>query len=219
MSLTLAPSVFLAYRLVQQEFFSAAAQRFVRESVAVRDDVTLVLGDVDAKQREIVLTLFGAGVTPDFEAGLRKQLAARGLGDATLKLRHPSEEKLDINLLRDELLRGVKGVVQDHAARVAALEAKVEQAKLDKPRELPDTKGIEAEIRVLFPAVKQLQVAASSRRGAEGGEKIELLVAVEAARGFAADHAQRIRRWLETRFPDAEINVAVGSLTGRSGGR
>lgn len=218
-SLTLAPSVFLAYQLVHQEFFSAAAQRFVRESVAVRDDVTLVLSDVDAKQREIALTLFGAGVTPAFEEDLRKQLVVRGLGDATLKLRHPSEEKLDVNLLRDELSRGIKAVVQDNAARVAALEARQAQAQQDMRPALPDTARIEAEIRVLFPAVRSLRVNAGIRQNEEGSERVALLVAVEATKGFAADHASRIKRWLETRFPNYEVDVAVGSLASRRGGR
>ena len=219
-SLTLVPSVYLAYQLVHQEFFSAAAQRFVRESVAVHDDVTLVLSDVDAKQRQIVLTLFGTGVTPAFEEGLRKQLAARGLGDAQLKLRHPSEEKLDVNLLRDELSRGIKAVVQDNVTRLAALEAQLKQTQQNNQPALPDTTRIEAEIRVLFPAIKALQLTAGTRQHDESGQEgVELLVALEAGRGFASDNSVRIQRWLETRFPDVEVNVVVGNLTRRSEGR
>lgn len=211
--LTLAPSIYFAYRLVQEEFFMAAAQRFVREDIAARENVTLLLSDIDPAQRTILLTLFGAGVTPALEQELNQRLAAAGLASATLRVRHPSQEKLDLGTLRAELqkdlLRGVAAAVKDNSTRIAALEAQV----AERQTAAADFSTLEAEIRALFPMLRDLKVSGGADPGAGAARRTRLLVGIDAPRRFPASEMARLKRWLATRYPDVEIGVVVGRLS------
>lgn len=201
--LMLVPSIYLAYRLVQEEIFTATAQRFVEDSIAPHEDVALVLSDIDPKQRSIVLTLFGVGVTPEFEQELNRKLSAHGLNGVALRVRHPSEAKLDLTTFQ-----GAVAATKENAARIAALEARdtIKQAVAI------DTAALEAEIRALFPAVKDMKVTNRAPKITGANARDVILVAIEPVKSFPASEAARLKRWLVTRFPDADVKVVVGRL-------
>ncbi|MEZ4756636.1 MAG: DUF389 domain-containing protein [Flavobacteriales bacterium] len=84
--LTVAPSIWLAVRLVQQNTFKQRADRFVAMEAGIPDNY-LVQRTVDPVGRSIVLTYMGSGVDSVHEAQLRKRLEVYELEGCDLQIR------------------------------------------------------------------------------------------------------------------------------------
>jgi uncharacterized hydrophobic protein (TIGR00271 family) len=212
-TVTLVPSIYLAYQLVHEEIFAANAERFILAAFQNRDDVTLLAREIDPKARSMVLTTIGQGAKPALELTLNTRLAAMGLEDATLKIRHPSEAKLDINSLKKELQRDVLRTTamtsEQNAARIAALEARL--AELNTT--FAELTQVENEIRAQLPALKKVLVTGTAQDDANGKHHITVLVAIDSPGRLPASETERLKRWLKTRMPNAEIHIVVGKLS------
>ncbi|MGB0128064.1 MAG: TIGR00341 family protein [Rhodocyclaceae bacterium] len=210
-SLTLVPSVYLAYRLVQEEFFNSAAARFLDTALTDEEDVTLLSRDIDPKARRITVTMIGRGVTPELQAALNGRLKALGPAEASLEIRHPSEERLDISSLKRELqkdvLRSTMVAREKNAAKIAELEGRLAKLKAVSA----DLSKVESEIRAQLPAAKRVMVTSAPQANTDAGDRrISVLVAIDASRKLPAAEAARLARWLRARMPEAEINVVIG---------
>ena len=75
-----------------------------------------------------------------------------------------------------------------------------------------DTAALEAEIRALFPAVKDMKVTNRAPKITGANARDVILVAIEPVKSFPASEAARLKRWLVTRYPDADVKVVVGRL-------
>jgi uncharacterized hydrophobic protein (TIGR00271 family) len=206
-ALTLIPSVYLAYQLVQAEIFTANAKRFVSVTVDSRDDVTLLARQIDPQSRSIVLTALGMDATEALEKTLNERLSAHGLAGATLKIRHPSKEKIDLGKLKQEMhqdvLRSTAMTGEQNAARIAALEARLVASNTT----LADLPRIEQEIHAQLPQLRKVTAAIQS---GSDSSRIAVLVALDTPRPLPAAESKRLYRWLKTRLPDAEIQIVVG---------
>jgi uncharacterized hydrophobic protein (TIGR00271 family) len=210
---TVVPSIYLAYQLVKEEVFSANADRFVLASFVQRDDVTLLRREIDPKARSITLTVIGQGATPALAESLNGRLAAMELEGATLKIRQPSEAKLDIASLKKELqrdvLRSTAMTSEQNAARIAELEGKLSQLNTT----FAELTQVENEIHAQLPELKKVLVTGTAQDDANGLHHIKVLVAIDSPRRLPASETERLKRWLKTRMPNAEIHIVVGKLS------
>jgi uncharacterized hydrophobic protein (TIGR00271 family) len=211
--LTLLPSTYLAYQLVNEEIFSANAERFILTNFAEREDVTLLAREVDPKTRTIMLTALGQGATPALEASLNQQLATLGMTDAKLKLRHPSQAKLDITNLKKELqrdvLRSTAMASEQNAARIVELEARLTEVK----KVFAELTLVENEIRAQLPGLRQVLVTGALRVSPDGQPRLMVLVAIDTPKRLPVGETERLKRWLKTRMPDSEVNLVMGRVT------
>lgn len=211
-TLTLAPSLYLAAKLVQQEVFASRADAVLKGFFEQRDDITLISREINADARQVKLTLIGQGVTPDLEQSLRKTIASAGLGDVALKLRRPAEAAQDLGALRRELqqdlLHGTLAANEQKSARIAALETR--SARLDAT--IADMARVEAEIRAQLPQVSYVAVRATRHQPAAGesNAQLQVLVAIETPRPLPEPETRRLRKWLEARLPGTEVDLLVG---------
>ncbi|HPF91475.1 MAG TPA: TIGR00341 family protein [Flavobacteriales bacterium] len=83
---TVLPSIYLAWRLVQQSAFNQRAQRFITAECTLPDNF-LVERAVDAPSRTITLTYMGEGPTDQQEAYLNQRLKLYDLQGADLQVR------------------------------------------------------------------------------------------------------------------------------------
>ena len=75
-----------------------------------------------------------------------------------------------------------------------------------------DTEALEAEIRALFPAAKDMKVTNRAPKNAGANARDVILVAIEPVKSFPASEVARLKRWLAMRYPDADVKVVVGRL-------
>jgi uncharacterized hydrophobic protein (TIGR00271 family) len=119
--LTVAPSIWLAVRLVQQNTFKQRADRFVSTETDIPDNY-LVQRTVDPLRRSIVLTYMGTGVDSVQENVLRRRLEVHNLKDCDLQVRTGLSLK---ELGREERTRsaGLQRQLEEQRALLAQLSA------------------------------------------------------------------------------------------------
>lgn len=171
----------------------------------------LLARDIDPEARRITVTMIGRGVTPQLQAALNGRPKALGPAEASLEIRHPADERLDISSLRRELQKDVlRSTVAAHEKN--AIEIVELEGRLAKLKEIPvDLSKVESETRAQLPASKRVMVTSAPPANAEAGDRrISVLVAIDASRKRPAPEAARLARWLRARMPKAEINVVIG---------
>lgn len=119
----LVPSVWLGWRLVQDEVFRSAAQRSVA-SLEASTGATLLGTEIEPSARRIRLTVVGAAEQAALQAAALPLLAAQNIGDARLEFRRAGDAQL-----RDLSQRG-DGRDQRLAALAQQLQ-QLEEARLE----------------------------------------------------------------------------------------
>ncbi|MDP3701818.1 MAG: DUF389 domain-containing protein [Hylemonella sp.] len=205
---TLAPSAYLAYRLVQDQVFVARAERFIRTVFPPREDALLVAQNIDPSKRTMILTMFGSGVSNELELGAIQRLGEFGLGGATLTVRHPVESQVDPQALkaelRKDLVQGVmelSSVTKDNAARIAVLEQRLKGIEGSGAAALAP---VETDIRKQFPTVRAVRLVRHGERK---------VLAVLDAEALPAAERLRLQRWLQQRLPDAQVELMIGKFS------
>lgn len=213
-TLTLFPSAYLAVRLVQDEIFTAAAERFLAGVGSERGDVVLLSRQIDPAKRQITATVIGLGATPALEQALNQRLAAAGLREASLRLRRPTEAvqgtatgkaRAEADALHEALLAN-----DAKATRIRELEARLDKINAT----VASLARVEDEIRAQLPGVRRLAVTGSARKAADGTPHLYVLVAIDDPKGLPRGEAERLKRWLKIRLPEAEIDLIVGRMGG-----
>jgi uncharacterized hydrophobic protein (TIGR00271 family) len=208
---TLVPSAVLAVRLVQEEAFAAAADRFVREGVEARDDLTLLSRSVDVQRRQLTLTLIAPTGLAALQTALQRRWTEAGPADAKLVIRHPSEARPDLGALRRDLqldvLRGALTASEAQAARLASLETQVATlaSALRKPPE--DLLQLEREIHAQLPDVTRVLVTSNRSAASAAGPGRAVVVTADQRRRWTSAEKSRLHDWLQARLPDTEVQL------------
>jgi len=212
---TLTPSLYLAYRLVQDELFAANAERFMRQLETTTLDVMLLSSEIEPRERRLALTLIGKGVTPELQSQLQARAVDFGLAGATLKIRHPSQDRPDLGALKHDLqqdiARGAATAVAAQAQRIAELERRVSTLQQQPPPQ--DPAAAEAEIRALMPTLRKVVVAQRPPDAAAGTPRAQVLVAIEPPPKLPKAEIERLKRWLKARWPQADVQLVVGPMS------
>ena len=209
--LTLAPSIWLAAKLVRDEVFRTAVARALAEVDADGADVTVLAREVDAGRRHVTISAIGRDAGDALEARLATRLRDFGAGDATVVVRRVDADRIDLGALQGELrqsaVRDAIAAVEARSVRVAELERELQTLN----QAIDDLSRVEAEIHAQLPELSRAIVTGAQRSDADGRKRLFVLVALVDAGATSTGELERLRRWLAARLPDAEVEVVVGS--------
>ncbi len=219
-TLTLAPSVYLAADMVRDEVFTTQAKRYVAALDASHPDLVILVREIDPARRAIHVSVIGGVVTPELRRSLESRLAAFDLADARLEVRRPAEQRQEIDVaglkreLQQEVNRAALRSLESNAARAAALEAKATRAaeleqQLGRRRaEEADHARLAEEIRAQSSRVSRATVARVPTATPEARDT--MLIVLETSATLPASEIQRLRRWLGVRVPASNVELVVG---------
>jgi uncharacterized hydrophobic protein (TIGR00271 family) len=208
-TVTLVPSAYLAWRLVQREFFAAAAAKTVRE--LAQDTRYIVLGsDVDPAKRTVVLTLAGATPPDDLGAALSAQLGSPTAGPANVTIRYAGGSGVDLasitKQLQQDLYRSTTEQVQTQQRLIQQLQ--LENANLRESTAARD--ALLQELRAEFPEATEVAVAQGQvRNGSDSTSVPVLVVHLRVSTPLARTDEPRLRARLATRFAPQKIDVII----------
>lgn len=208
-TLTLVPSAYLAWRLVQREFFSAAAARVVRE--LSEDARFIVIGrEIDPAKRTVNLTLAGTVPPADLAERLSAQLGSPTAGPARVTIRHAGGADVDMatitRQLQQDLFRSTTEQVQAQQQLIQRLQ--LENAELHESSQARDQ--LLRELRAEFPEATDVTVALGRRRSnADSAGTSVLVVHLVVDKPLAASDETRLRARLITRFAPQQISVII----------
>ena len=202
MLVTLIPSIYFGYILVEKERFTENADRFVSAVQFFRGDY-LLRNEIDADKRKITLIYAGRSLTPESKVELQKRAASFGLDDVTLSF----EQGISFADITGEITEKEKMRSQLRSLSIT----------LDDSRRIRDSllqraytgQPLLREIRAVFPSVSSCLFAEPYRFSVEDGEDPRKLayVVISSSDGLAESEREKVKAWLRARLQNDTLRV------------
>jgi uncharacterized hydrophobic protein (TIGR00271 family) len=223
--LTLVPSFYLAFHLVQKEWFDINSTRYIQEVIRANPNVLVLSHGSDYQSRQIRVTLAGERLSDTVIKTMEKQMAEHGLGDTQLVLEQSGQVMPDINAVKRDILQDFiksnQTEIIAREARIAALQKELGELRKAASTQLP-VHNIYREITAQFPHALEITVT-SGYRAAEKSilapektsvERPLLLVQLKLTEPLNAAERQRLRLGLSVRaglqnVDDVLLDVSV----------
>ncbi len=207
--LTLIPSIYFAYRVVQKNIFQKNALRFIEREM-VFDNAQLLRQKVDPSLKKINLVYVGSFV-PDSVIGLKKEkLAAYQLHGASLEIRQTGiTDSLRIDMLRSAITinKSTATEQEKNLEKMALLEKELMKYR---EQDLAQT-AIVKEANALLPQITAIAVEPTLLRRVDGKTDSTTLVLVALNKRLTNGESAQLENWLKARLQtnNVEINTQI----------
>ncbi|RYZ51571.1 MAG: DUF389 domain-containing protein [Sphingobacteriales bacterium] len=200
--ITIIPSIFMAYRIVNKSIFESNARKFVEEQFHF--DNTQVVSKTfiyKAKEKRIDLLLIGAILDKPVIDSLRHQMNSYRLRNVELTIRQGinAKQQLDLSQIKASILEDVfSGRPKADTVRLSAKKAPA----LDSV--------VLAEIKTLYPAVSSFGVNKIATRRLDSLKTDTQTVAlVRFTKSPAKADIGKLQEWLRQRYQSVNLNLVV----------
>ncbi|MEG0940050.1 DUF389 domain-containing protein [Comamonas sp.] len=207
----LVPSVWMGYRLVQQEVFASAAVRVARDLEAEPNSHVL-MHEVDAGARTLRLIVVGRTDEAQLREQVKRRMLNDGQADVTVLVRDAGDDSLNVEKLRRELEEGVNKTLVEQVksmdAQLKSLQQDVAQAK-EKPAVKPvDALALLQEVQAQQPLVCALTLAQGERSdNASDAAQPSTVVVLDVANNLNTHDRDSLNRWLGVRLEKTEVQL------------
>ncbi len=192
--LTLLPSLYLGYDIVEQEKFRQNAIRFIQDEAQFTNDY-LLEKSIDARQKSITLTYGGKKISdPEIEQ-LKSRSAYYGLADATVTVRQGFEYLNETN--QPDQTNPLKQALADKEYELSALKTSVDSLQTIEV----NTGQLIKEAKALYPQLRHL--AYTELRSSEQTNKDSTenhLVYLQFSTLPSRKEKQQIQNWLQAQL-------------------
>lgn len=186
-TLTVLPSLVVAWQVVQETRFQARARRFLAERLESPDRALLGTELRYARDSStIAATLVGPVLSADSLDVLEALLPEYGLSRARLRLRQPTARESLARATLEATARQALSALQEREARIRELESR---------RASPEALALLAEVQALVPSVERLAVGEEAAAG-----QVRPVVLVEWKGRIASEPAAQLDRFLQQRL-------------------
>jgi uncharacterized hydrophobic protein (TIGR00271 family) len=209
MTITLLPSLYIAYRLVGEEIFRTRATQFVQDRLDLKDTHVSNL-EIDARAHHVEVSLIGAHVSKDVLDDVYARLRSSGLpADTALQIFQTGNDAVDMTTLSSSLLGNL---YRDSQKQLADKEAQIQQLR----DELASTRAsgerfeqVPVELNALFPQISRVLIADAPEWSAGAGRSATntLVVSVSVKQPLTEEERGKIEAWLRTRFGTDDVRL------------
>lgn len=227
--LTLVPSVFLAFNLVQKEWFDVSSTRYIREVVSANSGVLVLSQSANYQTKQIRVTLAGERLSDAAIKAMERRLPEYGFGDAELVVAQSGQVMPDISAVKKDILQDFiqsnQTEIVEREARIAALQKELGDLRKAMSAQLP-LQDIYREVAAQFPQALQISITSGYRAikalaGAPERALVErplLLVQLKLAEPLSTAERQRLKLGLSVRaglknVDDVQLEVTVSTAT------
>lgn len=218
LTVVLVPSVWMAYRLVQQEVFASAAARVARD-LESEPSSHVLMHEVDAGTRTLRLIVVGRTDEAQLREQVQRRLLRDGQADVTVLVRDAGDDSLNVEKLRSELQEGVNKTLVEQVksmdAQLKALQQDVTKtqeqtlALVEKPApKLVDAQALLQEVQAQHALVCALTLAQGERSAsATDAPKPTSVVILDVAQPLSTHDKDGLLRWLGVRLEKTEVQL------------
>ena len=201
--LTLLPSIYFGYDMVQQDRFNKNAARFIQYEAHFPNDY-LLSKKTDAKTKSILLVFGGKEITAAEKATLTDKLKRYGLGDATLEIKqgfaYLSENN---NEKKDEKYKMISSALEEKDKEQKLLQIKFDS--IYKPQQ--NSKQVYAELKVQYPSLKKIIIQPAMAVTDSAALKSTNLILLELTGGLPASEKIKLEKWLKIRLQQENLTI------------
>ena len=215
--ITIVPSVYLAFRLVQHEVFKTDANRYLESMTHTEKNLFILAKEIDPLEQKITLTFAGKGPDKATLERLNAQLGQHRLVSAKLIVHTlQQDDGMDLSLVKTEmqqdLYRNSLHLLETKNARIQQLEdiLRNEKDAQDKQAEqFGEYAQVREELRAQYPELRNVLITHGRNMPESTDATVAdtLIVYLEARRTISRTTQTRIRNWLKTRFKLENVYV------------
>ena len=207
---TLLPSLYLAYELVNEELFRTRAAQFVHTQLEfARTHVENVR--IDPKERRIQVSLIGDIVPKQTLADVISRMPDSGLKDAKLRVFQTGDQRIDVATLKSSLLgdlyRESQSSLRNSERNLSQLRSQLAAIKANAN----DLSQIPAELHALYPQFDDILVSQARDWSADGGfdPQNTVIVNVRSPKPIDDEHRATVEEWLRVRAKAEHVRLVV----------
>jgi uncharacterized hydrophobic protein (TIGR00271 family) len=199
-AITIIPSIYFGYRLVQQERFTENTARFVR-SVSIFEGNYLLKQEINPSRRTITLIYGGSALDEEHKQMLKERLKDFSLENATLKVQQGFS-------LQD----GSTNELEEFKIEISRLANLLSLREKEKDSLIMKTytgKILLNELSALYPAITACTYAETKQFSMTGTatENVALVTLSVKNKGLRAQDKERIYNWLQQRLGAKTVKV------------
>lgn len=209
--LTVVPSIYLAYQLVQEELFKNNAAQFIKTEIA-SDRIFITQNNIDAKQRYITVTTVGEFIHEAKLIDISKRLSNAGLSNTKLIVRQPDKQQnFDINTLKTDVLGDLytqsKQTLEKKEKEIQALKNTLNAEGALKAR----IKSVPTELQALFPSIHEIWLAQATNWNTQSGlqEQPILVLNMNTSKKLSTEERNNLEKWLMLRLKVDSIKLVI----------
>ena len=229
--LTLVPSLFLAFNLVQKEWFDVSSTRYIQEVVRANSGVLVLSQSVGHHAKQIQVTLAGERLSDDAIKAMENRLPEYGLSGTTLVVEQSGQVMPDISTVKRDILQDFiksnQSEIIEREARITALQKELGELRKAMSDQLP-LQDIYREVAAQFPQALHISITSDYRSIGASVDASErnlvqrplLLVQLKLVEPLSAAEIQRLRLGLGVRaglknVDDVQLEVTVSTAASR----
>lgn len=209
--LTILPSSYLAYQLVQEEVFKAKTNSFIAEQLKFKNtDVAQV--KIDTKTHIVKVFLIGDHVSKGELDNISTRMINAGLKNAQLKIYQNGErDDVDVRTLKADIVTDLyKNTRADLEIKAKEVEKLKEQIRLLSSDQEYYT-AVPAELETLFPKVRNVILSRNYDSSAldRNLSANRLILNADSKKRLTRSEQQKIEAWLKMRTKSNNVKLIV----------
>ncbi|OIP17571.1 MAG: hypothetical protein AUK53_02130 [Betaproteobacteria bacterium CG2_30_59_46] len=219
--LTIVPSVYLAFQLVQHEVFKTEVNRYLETMRRTEKNLFILEKTINPVSREITLTVAGKALDKGTLERLNTQLDQHQLGSAKLTVHAlQQDDRMDLSLIKTEmqqdLYRNSLHFLEAKNTRIQQLEDTIRNQQNEQRKQterLNEFDQVREELHAQYPDLKNVIIShgkstpSSNAASSAATSDDTLIVYLEARKLISGTIKARIRNWLKTRFKLENVYV------------
>jgi uncharacterized hydrophobic protein (TIGR00271 family) len=208
-----APSIYLAYKLVNHTRVEANVNRFVTEVVEKKGYSVLKKSFIEKRDSSVLdLTVFGKRIENQELALMRERMSDYSIGFVHLVVNQGFDStSFSSELLGSQLKSNILADLYDK--NMALLESKEEQIRrLEKKIEdyqlqaFP-VQNIDQELKIFYPSINHVSAGNLLSKNTEKGLDTVPTIVLKSSTQFSTKEKVKIEEWLETRLNQKSVTV------------
>jgi len=192
--MTLLPSLYLGYDIVQQNKFTRNANRFIQAETQLPNSY-LLERSIDARHKSITLTYGGKKITDTEIEQITKKLIYYNLEQTTVTVKQGFEYLSETR--QPEKVNPLKQILAEKDNELLGLKATIDSLKLLEV----NTVQLTVEIKALYPGLQNIALNALRPAGQQNGEDTEVyLVYLQFSKLPGKTEKDQVENWLEAKL-------------------
>jgi uncharacterized hydrophobic protein (TIGR00271 family) len=209
--LTLLPSVYLAYTLVQEEVFKSNAVQFIDHELA-NERTYVTQSNVDPKSKIIEVTVIGEYLSSNQLGVLSERLSPAGLTDAKLVVHQQNDQQhVDIGKLKTGLLSDLYTKSQQALEQKEQKIRELQNALNSQQSVQEKMKNIPGELQILFPRITDIWLSEAISWNHDSGvkDKPVTLLNIKLSQALSSEDRGKIEKWLGARMKSDQVKLVI----------
>lgn len=207
-TLTIIPSVYLAYAFVNEEIFEQKTIHFINGEVKARE-LYVIDKTIEPLNKKVRVIVYGKEVNDSLRQLIVRNKDKYGLGDVEIVIQQARTEGIstkDLNLLREDIQQQM--MVQSGASIQKDKKIKQLESELSKRGSVVNSSNIYKEFKAIYGDVKEFAINKSPVYGKEKIDTIYIAY-IKPMNTRQKLNAEQIETWLKARFESEKTRVII----------